>query len=93
MLGSGAPEVTGVALQYLGEGGDVAREARFAYARGSAPRVVPHEPKLPNGVYRLQIDIDARDVRRSVERQVTLGGGSTQVDVSSALASGDRRDE
>lgn len=86
VLGAGAPEVTGVDLQYVAADGEVAREAHFAYPAGAAPRVVAHEPELPNGEYRLQIEVEARDGRRDIQRQVTLGGGSTQVDVSSALA-------
>jgi hypothetical protein len=93
VLGAGAPEVTGVDLRYLAASEsesesrdpEVAREAHFSWPAGQAPRVVAHEPKLPHGDYRLQIDIDAHDGRRSVQRQVTLGGGSTQIDVSSTL--------
>jgi hypothetical protein len=85
VLGRGAPEVTALGLQYIGKEGDIAREAHFSFGIGQAPRVVAHEPQLPNGSYRLQIDVDARDGRRAIQRQVTLGGGSTQVDVSDAL--------
>jgi hypothetical protein len=90
VLGAAAPEVTEVGVQYISKGGDVAREAHFSFPKGAAPRVVPHEAQLPNGDYRLQIEIDARDVRRTIQRQVTLGGGSTQIDVSSALATEDK---
>ncbi len=88
VLGAGAPEVTNVELQYIAKDGEdvPVREAHFSYPKGSAPRVVSHEPHLPNGEYRLQIDLDTIDGRRAVQRQVTLGGGSTQIDVSSALA-------
>lgn len=86
VLGSGAPGVVGLHLEYVDPDGDVAREARFTYEAGGAPRVVAHDAPLRNGEYRLQIDIDARDGRRTVQRQVTLGGGSTQIDVSSKLA-------
>jgi hypothetical protein len=90
VLGRAAPEVTAVDLQYVGPDGEVVREAHFVYDAGSAPRIVVHEPKLKNGNYRFQIDIDAHDGRRSVQRQVTLGGGSTQVDVSSAIERDDK---
>ncbi len=90
VLGAAAPVVTGVDLQYLTADGEVAVEAHFAYARGAAPRVVAHEPKLRDGAYRLQIDVDAQGGRRAIQRQVTLGGGSTQVDVSSVLLPEDR---
>jgi hypothetical protein len=82
VLGDSAPAVTGLALQYAAEDGEVARDVHFSYDAGAAPRIVSHEPRLRNGEYRLQIEIDARDGRRSVQRQVTLGGGSTQIDVS-----------
>ncbi len=85
VLGAAAPEVVGVELQYIAEDGEIARQARFTYPAGAAPRIVAHEPELPNGDYRLQIEVDTRDGRRGTQRQVTLGGGSTQVDVSSAL--------
>lgn len=85
VLGDAAPDVAAVDLQYLAADGEAARAAHFAWPRGTAPRVVPHEPQLPDGEYRLQIDVDAREGRRTVERRVTLGGGSTQVDVSRAI--------
>jgi hypothetical protein len=93
VLGGSAPEVTGVGLQYVAKDGEVVREAHFAYEPGAAPRVVPHEAQLRNGDYRVQIEIDARDGRRSVQRQVRLGGGSTQIDVANALSLGARDDK
>lgn len=86
VLGATAPEVVGLELQYVAEGGEIARQTRFTYSAGAAPRIVAHEPELPNGDYRLEIDVDTREGRRTTQRQVTLGGGSTQIDVSSALA-------
>lgn len=100
VIGPRAPDVIGVELRYVGSDGEVARSTHFAFPTGKAPRVLSHEPQLPNGEYRLEIDVDlqengetgagsghvgARDGRRGVQRQVTLGGGSTQVDVSTAL--------
>lgn len=86
VLGSAASEVTSVALQYIAKNNDVVRETTFQYPVGSAPRIIAHEPQLPDGDYRLQIEVDTRGGRRTIQRQVTLGGGSTQVDVASALA-------
>ena len=86
VLGPRAAEVTGLEVQYVGEDGDVARDARMTFAAGEAPRIVSHEPQLADGDYRLRIDLDTREGRRSVERRVTLGGGTTQVDVTSVLA-------
>lgn len=85
VLGDAAPDVTGLEIQYIYEDGEVAREARLSYPGGTAPRVVSHEPQLPDGTYRLRVDVATRDRRVPVERSVTLGGGSTQVDLSQAL--------
>ena len=86
VLGAAAPEVKALDLRYIAGDGDVMREVHFTYPNEPAPRVVAHEPKLPSGEYQLQLDVDTREGRRAVQRRVTLGGGSTQVDVSSALA-------
>ena len=85
MLGESALEVTGLEVQYVDADGDVAREARLAFDQGKAPRVVPHEPELPDGAYKIKADLLTRERRVSVERSVTLSGGSTQVDLSAAL--------
>jgi hypothetical protein len=85
VLGDSAPEVTGLDVQYLDSEGDVAREARLTYALGAAPRVVSHEPELRDGAYRVKVDVAIRDRRVSVERSVTLGGGSTQIDLTSSI--------
>lgn len=85
VLGTSAARVTGLEVQYVAADGDVARDTRMAFEPGQAPRVVSHEPKLADGDYRLRIDLDTREGRRSVERRVTLGGGTTQVDLSSAI--------
>lgn len=85
VLGNGAPLVTAVGIQYLGADGEVARETRIDYAASGAPRIVAHDPELRNADYLVQIDLDTREGRRTVQRQVTLGGGSTQIDVASVL--------
>jgi hypothetical protein len=85
VLGDAAMAVTGLEVQYVDKDGDVAREARLSYAAGTAPRVVPHEPELPDGAYKLKVDVTTRERRVSVERSVTLSGGSTQVDLAAAL--------
>jgi hypothetical protein len=86
VLGPRAAEVTGLEVQYVAEDGDVARDARMTFGAGEAPRIVSHEPQLADGEYRLRIDLDTREGRRSVERRVTLGGGTTQVDVANVLS-------
>lgn len=87
VLGGSAPEVTQLEIQYVTPDGDVARAARMTFEPGQAPRVVSHEPQLADGDYRLRIDLDStRQGRRSVERRVTLGGGTTQVDLAGTLS-------
>ena len=89
VLGPHAEDVTGLEVQYVAEDGDVARDARMTFPPGQAPRVVSHDPQLTDGDYRLRIDLDTREGRRSVERRVTLGGGTTQVDLANLLAAPD----
>ena len=85
VLGASSEQVTGLEIQYVAGDGDVARAARMAFEPGGAPRVVSHEPQLADGDYRLQIDVDTREGRRSTERRVTLGGGTTQVDLAGVI--------
>lgn len=89
VLGERSSAVTGVALQYVVDGAgaadEVAREARLAFPEG-APRVVSHDPSLADGDYRLRIDLETRQGRRSAERRVRLGGGSTQIDLTADIA-------
>ena len=82
ILNERAPLVTGVSLQYTAANGDVANETSFHYSPGQAPRIVSHDPKIPSGDYKLKVDVDLPDSRKTVEKQVTLKGGSAQVDVS-----------
>lgn len=85
VLGARAGDVTALEVQYLGEAGEVAREAHLAFEPGRAPRVVAHEPTLPDGAYALRLALDTRAGRRSVEREVTLRAGTTSVDLSRVL--------
>lgn len=87
VLGPNADQVTGLEVQYVAADGDVARDARMAFFPGQTPRIVSHEPQLTDGDYSLRIDLDTREGRRSVERRVTLGGGTTQVDLSAVVSS------
>ena len=85
ILNERAPVVTGVSLQYVAPSGDVANETSFHYSPGQAPRIVSHDPKIPSGDYKLKVDVDTvnqPDSRKTVEKQVTLKGGSAQVDLS-----------
>src|SRR5690606_39230416 len=87
MLGDRSADVVGLEVEYVDQDGEVAREARLSWAAGAARRAVAHEPELPDGPYRVKVDVATRDRRVSVERSVTLSGGSsTQVDLAAALA-------
>lgn len=97
VLGDRASEVVGVDSRYVGGDGETARNTQFHYEKGRAPRIVSHEPELPNGDYRFEIDVDLApsgadndggakpEGRVPIQRQVRLGGGSTQIDISTAL--------
>lgn len=86
VLGEGAPLVSAMDLQYLAVGGEVVRAARFGFEPGRAPRIVAHDPELSDGDYQLSIEMDTREGRRSTQRRVRLGGGTTQVDLAGTLA-------
>ncbi|CAN5712297.1 hypothetical protein BH11MYX4_BH11MYX4_08160 [soil metagenome] len=85
VLGPGSERVIGLEIQYIGADGELARDARMAFEAGAAPRVVSHQPHLADGDYSLRIDLDTREGRRSAERRVTLGGGTTKIDLAGAL--------
>jgi hypothetical protein len=79
-----------------GKGGeDWTREASFRYARGRAPRVVTHEPRLPDGDYTVEIEIVASGSERDdttgrnldlvTRRHVSLSGGVTSIDLAPSI--------
>lgn len=81
-LGDAAPGVTELDVQYVTAGGESARETRLTFPPGSAPRIVALDPELEDGPYQLRIGVTAREGRRTVERQVTLSGGTSHVDLA-----------
>ncbi len=81
VLGDRAKAVTELAVKYTSASGEAVRETRVSWDAGDAPRVVALDPRLPDGDYRLEIDVDTREGRRSGERRVTLGGGTTSVEI------------
>jgi hypothetical protein len=94
ILGDAAPQVTEVDMHYVAASGspgvspaeEAARGVTFHYAPGAAPRIVSHEPRLATGEYVVEMEfVLASDHRVSVERRVTLQGGSTSIDVSRAI--------
>ncbi len=81
VLGDRARTVTALSVKYTSASGEAVRETSMAWDAGDAPRVVALDPRLPDGDYRLEIDVDTREGRRSGERRVTLGGGTTSVEI------------
>lgn len=87
VLGDAAPKVTDLTLDYVRAGErDAEREATFHFARGT-PRIVRHEPQLPDGDYRVDLDLRGDHARTQLSRNVTLRGGTTSLDVSEAALS------
>ena len=83
VLGSRAPDVEELRVRYAERGAEeLVREATFRYPKGGAPRIVSHEPRLPNGDYLVEIDLGFEHGHAETRRMVTLGGGSTSIDVS-----------
>ena len=85
VLGDAATRVEEVDARWAGDarGDDWTREVSFRYPAGRAPRVVTHEPRLPDGDYTVEIELVAADSEHSVvRRHVVLRGGVTSIDVS-----------
>ncbi len=85
VLGDAASKVTSVRLAYEDPNHDWASEVEFNFASTPAPRVVHHETHMPNGDYKLSIDVTGHNGNTHVERTVSLGGGTTSVDVASVV--------
>lgn len=88
VLGSAAPRVSELVLRYREElTEEVLREVSLRYPHNDAPRVVRHEARLADGTYALEIELLTNGSRATLRRTIALtGGASTQVDVTSALA-------
>ena len=85
VLWGAAPKVVHVGVEYVAADGSPAAGADLGFAVGAAPRIVSHDPKLPDGSYRLRIDVQTRDIRKLTERQVTLAGATVSVDLVDLL--------
>jgi len=86
VLGDAAPKVRSVRIAYEDTKGDWTSEIELNFEHEPAPRVVHHETRMPDGDYKMAIDVSGTDGGTHVERRVTLaGGGSTSVDVSEAV--------
>lgn len=66
---------------------DWLREVNFRYARGNAPRIASHEPRLADGEYTVEVDLLARGQVARTRRHVTLAGGVASIDLT-VLAAG-----
>jgi hypothetical protein len=64
---------------------DWVREATFRYAPGAAPRVVTHEPRMPDGEYTVELEIVASNAKNVVTRRVRLEGGVTTIDLAPSV--------
>ncbi|HEY1697403.1 MAG TPA: hypothetical protein VGG39_34815 [Polyangiaceae bacterium] len=87
VLGSAAPRVEEVDARWAqGMGSDDwMREATFTFDPGKAPRVVTHEPRLPDGDYTVEIEIKGDAGPAIVRKHVTLSGGSTSIELAEAV--------
>ena len=89
VLGASAPRVVEVDAQWApGRSSEEwTREATFRYAAGQAPRIVTHEPRLPDGDYTVEIEIASASATRTVvRRNVTISGeGSTSIDLADSV--------
>jgi len=95
LLGDAAKAVTEVRVRCGKDPGSAAtgdvdwmREVSFRYAAGDAPRLVAYDPRLPEGDYLVEIDVDSVDSsHRATDHRVKLSGGTTQIDLTGAAGS------
>lgn len=93
ILGDAATRVEEVDARWapgIAATGDWSREASFRYEPGKAPRIVTHEPRLPDGDYTVEIEIVAANQAHEknevvVRKHVTLGGGATSIQLADAV--------
>jgi hypothetical protein len=96
VLGERAPRVEEVTLRCAtserSSSDDWLREVTFRYAKGSAPRIVSYEPRLVRGDYLVEVEIHSDDGRVvTLDRHVTLAGGTTSIDLPEASVLRDAR--
>ena len=87
VLGGAAPRVEEIDARWAAGVGsdDWLREATFRYDPGTAPRVVTHEARLPDGDYTVEIEIEGDGGPAVVRKKVTLSGGSTSIELAEAI--------
>jgi hypothetical protein len=74
-LGDHAASVRDLTVRYA-QDGETQRQVTFHWKEG-APKLVHHEPHLPDGDYVALIETDGQDGMRRIERNVTLQEGTT----------------
>lgn len=87
VLGDSAAKVDTVRISYEATTSEWSSEVELHY-KGGAPRVVHHEAKMPDGSYKLSIDVSGPGAGAHLERRAELSGGTTSIDVSESVAMG-----
>ena len=92
VLGDGAAQLTELDVRWTpgaaggsASGDESAREVTYRYAAGTAPRIVTHVPRLPDGDYTVDLELRTSARTATVTRKVALGGGTTSIDLGSAV--------
>ncbi|MFO0678399.1 MAG: hypothetical protein U0169_17815 [Polyangiaceae bacterium] len=99
VLGDAAPRVVEFQVRYAptsgksrtsghGAGGDVeeiARDARFRYSGGTAPRIVSHNPRLADGEYVVEVELITAAASATLSRRVALAGFPVSIDLAESV--------
>jgi hypothetical protein len=85
VLGDAAPRVEEVDARWTDNRDTEMRGATFHYAQGQAPRVITHEPRLPDGDYDVQVAVVGRNERQTIRQHVVLGGGVTNIQLDRSV--------
>jgi hypothetical protein len=86
VVGPSAPRLVRLLCEYEGPEG-IARTADFTFDHGDAPRVIAHDPELPNGAYTLHLRVFSKEGQNTIERRVTLSQGTVSVDLAGEVPS------
>jgi hypothetical protein len=86
VLGGAAPRLVRLTCEYEGSEG-IARTADFTFDHADAPRVIAHDPELPNGAYTLHLRVFSKEGQNTIERRVTLSQGTVSVDLAGEVPS------
>jgi hypothetical protein len=84
VLGDRAADVEDLTVRYM-QDREPARQVAFHWSHGSAPKIVHHAPRLPDGEYGVDIELGGASGISSVHRSVKLEEGrSTQIHAEGA---------